>query len=175
MSASRYLTATCTNGEANAGEDQVAKHDELRLGWTTPRSTLMKQTLLHEKYPVYSLALDRDETAFESVDAICGYFRACIEAHPSATFIAEFDHLAHTRSLPEGRIGEGIRAAKNLVFCFGITLPNVQALAMRPRSIGVAETDAGFLVTFMEAPMPVANAAMEDWATRLRQTQPASP
>jgi hypothetical protein len=133
----------------------------------------MKQTVLQETFPIYVLEIAREETPFSSVDAVCGYFRACIEAHPSAVFIAEFDHFEHTRSLPDGRIGEGIRAARNLVFCFGITLPNPQALATRPRSIGIAETDKGFVVTFIESPMPVANAAMEDWAMRLRQSETA--
>ena len=133
----------------------------------------MKQTVLQETFPVYVLEIDREETPFESVDAVCGYFRDCIKAHPSAVFIAEFDHLRHTRSLPDGRVGEGIRAARNLVFCFGITLPNPQALAMRPRSIGIAETDDGFVITFIESPMPVANAAMEDWALRLRRAETA--
>lgn len=133
----------------------------------------MKQTLVQEQFPIYRLEIGRDETPFASADAICGYFRACIQAHPSAIFIAEFDHLAHTRSLPDGRVGVGIRAAKNLIFCFGITLPSAESLALRPRSIGIAETDDGFLVTFMESPMPVVNAAMEDWATRLRQAETA--
>jgi hypothetical protein len=128
----------------------------------------LKQTLLQQKYPIYSLELGRDEIDFGSVDEIAGYFRQCIEAHRSASFIAEFDHYAHTRSLPEGRIGGGIRAAKNLIFCFGITLPDPHVLAVRPRSIGIAETVEGFVVTFMEAPMPVANSAMEDWAKGLR-------
>lgn len=132
----------------------------------------MKQTLLQEKYPVFTLELDRDETSFQSVDAICVHLRGRIEARKSAVFIAEFDHLAHTRSLPEGRIAEDIRAAKNLVFCFGIALPDPQVLAVRPRSIGIAETDRGFVITFMEAPMPVANAAMEDWAKGLRDRNP---
>lgn len=135
----------------------------------------MKETLRQEQHPIYSLELARDETTFESVDAICGYLRACIEGHRSAVFIAEFDHLAHTRSLPEGQVGKEIRAAKNLVFCFGITLPSASALALRPRSIGVAETDRGFLITFLETPMPVANALMEDWAASLcRQPETAS-
>ena len=132
----------------------------------------MKQTLLMEKYPIYTLEIDREETSHRSVDDICAYFRARIEAHKSAVFIAEFDHYAHTKSLPEGRIGDGILAAKNLIFCFGIALPEPQVLAVRPRSIGVAETERGFLITFMEAPMPVANAAMEDWAKGLRDRQP---
>ena len=127
----------------------------------------MKQTLLQETYPVYCLELRRGETNFGSVDEIVHYFKKRIMAHRSARFIAEFDHYAHTLSLPEGRIGDGIRAAKNLVFCFGIALPDPHVLAVRPRSIGVAETSEGFVVTFMEAPMPVANTAMEEWAKGL--------
>lgn len=134
----------------------------------------MKQSLLLEKYPVYTLEIDRSETDLESVDAVCAYLRERIEAHRCATFIADFDHLAHTRSLPEGLVGEDILAARNLVFSFGITLPDPQVLALRPRSIGVAETPRGFLVTFLEAPMPVANAAMEDWAMSLRRPMEAT-
>lgn len=128
----------------------------------------MKQSLLLEKYPIFSLELEWNETSHQSVDAICDYFRRCIDAHRCAVFIAEFDHYAHTRSLPEGQIGAGIRAAKNIIFCFGITLPDPQVMAVRPSSIGVAETDKGFYITFMEAPMPVANAVIEDWARALR-------
>ncbi|MEA3274847.1 MAG: hypothetical protein U9Q81_06055 [Pseudomonadota bacterium] len=131
----------------------------------------MKQTLLQEKYPIYSLEIDRAETSYRSVDEIIAYFKARIDAHRAARFIAVFDHYAHTSALPEGQIGEGILAAKNIVFCFGIALPDPHALSVRPRSIGVAETSEGFLVTFMEAPMPVANAAMEDWAKGLRDRQ----
>jgi hypothetical protein len=127
----------------------------------------LKQTLLQEKFPIYCLEIDHRETDFGSVDEIAGYFKQCIEGHRCACFIAEFDHYAHTRSLPEGRIEKGIRAAKNIIFCFGIALPDPHALAVRPRSIGVAETTDGFLLTFMEAPMPVANTAMEDWVNGL--------
>lgn len=127
----------------------------------------MKQSVVYETLPVYTLELDREETSHESVDAICAYFRSRIEAHRSAVFIAELDHYAHTRSLPEGHIGEGILAARNVVYCFGIALPEARCLAFRPRSIGVAQTADGFLVTFMEAPMPVANAVVEDWARGL--------
>jgi hypothetical protein len=132
-------------------------------------------TLLQETYPIYTLEIGRDETSFDSVDAICAYFRRRIEGHRCAVFIAELDHFAHTRSLPEGRIGEGILAARNLIFCFGIALPEPRCLAMRPRSIGIAETPSGFTISFMETPMPVANAAMEDWAEGLldRRKEPA--
>jgi hypothetical protein len=131
----------------------------------------MKQSLLQEKYPVFTLEMEKEETDFSSLDEIVDYLKRKIEAHKAAELIAIFDHYAHTRSVPEGQISEDIVAAKNLVFCFGLTLPEPQALALRPRSIGVAETRSGYVITFMEAPMPVANLAMEEWATSLRKKQ----
>jgi len=128
----------------------------------------MKQLLRLENFPVYTLEIEREETSYQSVDEIIAYFRERIDAHSYARFLAVFDHNAHTRSLPEGHIAEGILAAKNLVFCFGLTLPDAHSLATRPRTIGIAETERGFVVTFIEAPMPVVNAAMEDWAKGLR-------
>ncbi len=133
---------------------------------------VLKETLLQETFPVYCLELDRDEVRFDSVDEIADYFKQCIEESRCARFIAEFDHYAHTRSLPEGRIDKDMRSAKNVVFCFGIVLPDPHALAARPRSIGVAETTEGFLITFLEAPMPVANSAMEAWARGLLRNRP---
>jgi hypothetical protein len=136
----------------------------------------VKQTLLQEKYPIYCLEMGRAETDYRSVDEIMDYLKGCIAAHEAARFIADFDHYAHTRSLANGQIGEGILAARNLVFCFGIALPDPHVLAVRPRSIGVAETTNGFLITFMEAPMPLANSAMEEWAKGLRnRPNPAQP
>lgn len=127
----------------------------------------MKQTLSQASYSTFSLEIGTGETRYRSVDEIIAYFRQCIEEHRTARFIAEFDHYAHTRALPEGQIGEDILAAKLLIFCFGISLQDPAMLAIRPRSIGVAQTRKGFFITFLEAPMPVANAAMEDWAKGL--------
>lgn len=123
----------------------------------------MKQTLLQEKYPIYSLELAKDETSLKSVDAIIDYLKQKVEAHPAAKFIAVFDHYAHTKSLEKGEINPDIVDARNLVFCFGIKLPSPQVLAVRPRSIGVTETKSGYVINFLEAPMPEANAMMEEW------------
>ncbi len=133
----------------------------------------MKQSLLQEKYPVFTLEVNKDETEYDSVDAIIGFLKDRIENHEAARFIAVFDHYAHTSALPEGQIGDGILAAKNIVFCFGLTLPEPRVLAVRPRSIGVAETANSYVITFMEAPMPVANKAMEEWATSIRKLETA--
>lgn len=128
----------------------------------------MKQTLFQEKYPIYILELDKEETSYRSVDEIIAYFRQKIEAHPVAVMIGEFDHYAHTSSLEGGQIGEGITAGKNIVFCFGKELMSPKMLAVRPRSIGVAEMGGHFVISFLEAPNPVANDAMESWALALK-------
>jgi hypothetical protein len=132
----------------------------------------MKQTILQEKYPIYVLELDKSETDFTTVDAIIERLRANVDAHKVAQFIAVFDHYAHTKSLPEGVVAPEILAAKNLVFCFGLMLPKAEVLAVRPRAIGVVEYADKFVITFLEAPVPMANEAMESWAKALRR-QPA--
>jgi len=127
----------------------------------------MKQTLLQEKYPVYVAEIDKAETSRQSVDEIVSYLKEKIAANPRVQFIGVFDHYAHTKRI-EGEINPDIKAAVDVIFCFGFALPNPQVLAVRPRSIGVADMGSKFVVSFMEAPMKPANEAMEAWAKGLR-------
>ncbi|BCD61200.1 hypothetical protein NitYY0826_C0033 [Nitratiruptor sp. YY08-26] len=128
----------------------------------------MKQITLMEKYPLFILELNKNETNYKNVDEIIAYFKEKIEAHPVATYIATFDHYAHTKSLADGQINPEIQAAKNIVFCFGKELPKPEVMGVRPRSIGVADLGEKFVISFLEAPNPTANAAMEEWAKGLR-------
>lgn len=128
----------------------------------------MKQTVLMEKYPVFELELAKSETSFQNVDAIIAHLKEKVDAHPVTTYIATFDHYAHTKSLPDSEIAPAIQDAKVLVFCFGVKLPNPHVLAVRPRSIGVADLGDKFVINFMEPPMPVATQAMEAWVKGLR-------
>jgi hypothetical protein len=128
----------------------------------------MIQTLLQEKYPIYTLELDKAETSCGSVDDIMARFKERIDANPGIKFIGVFDHYAHTSSLPDGVIAPGIRDAGNILFCFGKEIPNPGVLAVRPRSIGVAELENSFVITFLEAPNPAANEAMETWTKELK-------
>ena len=123
----------------------------------------MKQVTVMEKYPVYTIEITKKETTYKSVDEIFVYLKNKIEAHPIATYIGEFDHYTHTSSLEVGEISESIKDAKNIICCFGKELPKPEMLAVRPRSIGVAEMADSFVVSFLEAPNPDANAAMESW------------
>jgi hypothetical protein len=42
-------------------------------------------------------------------------------------------------------------------------------LAVRPRSIGLAELPDRFVISFLEAPMPEANRKMTEWVLSLRK------
>lgn len=127
----------------------------------------MKQVTIMEKYPVYTLQIDKDETIYQNVDEVLAYLKEEIAAHPIAAYIGQFDHYGHTASLEAGEISEEIKDAKNLICCFGKVLPKPEVLAVRPRSIGVAETEDSFVVSFLEAPNSDANAAMEQWVKRI--------
>lgn len=127
----------------------------------------MKQTLLQEKYPIYVAEISKEESRFQNVDEIVDYLRGKIAENPKIQYIGLFDHLAHTRNIG-GEINPDIRAAVDLIFCFGIALPNPQVLAVRPRSIGIADMGGKFVVSFLEAPMKPANDTMEAWVKGLR-------
>lgn len=127
----------------------------------------MKQTMFMEKYPIFTLEIGKDECKYANVDEIIAYFKNKIEEDKTAAFIGEFDHYSHTDSLEGGEIAPDILDAKLVAFCFGPKLPNPQMLAVRPRSIGVCEKADGFVISFLEAPMPAINQKMEDWAKAL--------
>jgi hypothetical protein len=148
--------------------EPIRGYDSGEIFFIPGRETgVFKQTLLQETVPVYQLEIERAECRFDSLDQIAAHLKALIEANGTARFIAIFDHYAHTRSLPQGQVAKNIRGALNVIFCFGLTLPEPVQLANRPRSIGVCEIDDRFIISFMEAPMPVANAVIEDWAMSL--------
>ncbi len=127
----------------------------------------MKQLHFQEKYPITVVDVNKSETTFKTVADIAGYFRQCIDSTPRVQYIGTFDHYAHTKAIG-GEIAADIQAAVNVMFCFGHALPNPQVLAVRPRSIGIADMGNRFVVTFMDAPMKPANDAMQAWALALR-------
>ena len=126
----------------------------------------MKKSIFMDKYPVYSLTLQKSELPYTNVPEIIEYFKQKIEAHPIAKFIAIFDHYSHTKSL-DGPIMEGLKDAQNILFCFGPAIPNTKILAARPRSIGVCELEDAFVVEFIEAPKEELHTLMETWVKDL--------
>jgi hypothetical protein len=128
----------------------------------------MKQTLLQEKYPVFVAEIDKNETDCKTVEDVVAYLKARIAEKEKVQFIGVFDHYAHTKKIG-GEIAADIGGAVDVIFCFGFALPNPQVLAVRPRSIGVADLGSKFHISFLEAPMKPANEAMEAWVKGLRR------
>jgi hypothetical protein len=123
----------------------------------------MKQSVFMERYHIQEIDIKKSETSFTNVDEIIAFLKSKIDEHKVATYIAIFDHYAHTSSLEDGSIAPEILNAKNIVFCFGKELPKAQVLAVRPRSIGVVERSEDFVLNFLVAPNPMANGSMIEW------------
>jgi len=126
----------------------------------------MKQSLLMEKYPIFDIEIQKSETSCASVDDILTALKAKIDAHPKVAYIATFDHFSHTKSI-DGTVADEIKDARNIVFCFGVAIPNPHVLSVRPRSIGVADMGDRFYISFLEPPMEVATKEMEAWCKAL--------
>ena len=131
----------------------------------------MQFTQFMDKYPTHHTDIAKTDTSCTSVDDIIAFLRNKVETDPRACVIGEFDHYAHTKSLEDGEVAADIYAAKHLIFCFGIKLPNPLAMAARPRSIGVCEMDDRFAISFLEAPNPMMHQVMLDWIAELKEAK----
>ena len=127
----------------------------------------MQEKLFKEKYPIHTVTIKKTETKFDSVDKIVETIKNSVEAHPIATYIGIFDHYTHTKNLNESEIAPQMCDAKNIIFCFGKELTNPMVLAVRPRSIGVADMGETFVLSFLEAPNPAANQSMISWCKEI--------
>ena len=121
-----------------------------------------------DKYPVYSLEIQKNKTNLKNIDEIISYYQNKIQAHPIATFISTFDHYTHTQSI-NGTINPDIHNAKNIVFCFGAEIPNTKILAVRPRTLGIAELEKSFVIEFMEVPKEKIQILVEAWTKEIVQ------
>ncbi|APW65561.1 hypothetical protein LPB137_06730 [Poseidonibacter parvus] len=129
----------------------------------------MKQKLFKDKYSIFEIEFKKDEVEFKSVDEIINALQVKIDSHPVIAFIAIFDQYAHTSSLEMGEVSPKIKAAKNIIFCFGKELPTPEVLAVRPRSIGVCELEDLFVINYLEAPNEAANETMENFIKSLKK------
>lgn len=130
--------------------------------------------ILQEKFPIFQLEVSKAETDFQSAQELVNHFKELIDEHKVTRFVGEFDHYSHTLGLEGGEIAQGIIDARNVVFCFGTKLSRAEMLAVRPRSIGIAESAKGFVISFMEAPMALANDTMEAWVKGVVKQQAAA-
>lgn len=124
----------------------------------------MQQQQLMEKYPIFSTQISK--AVYQTSDEIIAVLKEKIEAHAIASYIATFEHFAHTQRI-NGEIAQGIIDAKNIVFCFGEKIPKGEILAIRPRSIGVCEFQEHFTLSFLEAPNEKSTNTMIEWIESL--------
>jgi hypothetical protein len=127
----------------------------------------MKQLHFQQKYPISVAEIAKTETTFTTVMEVAEYFKQKIESTEKVAYLGTFDHHAHTSGFG-GEIASNILAAVNVIFCFGHAIPNPQVLAVRPRSMGIADLGDHFVVSYMDAPMKPANDAMQTWTLALR-------
>jgi hypothetical protein len=129
----------------------------------------MKRIQLLEKYPVYVAELPKAETDVESADQVIARLREQVEAKPGATFIGVFDHYAHVKRQPEGKIADDVKDSKHLLFCLSNAIPNALVPAVRPRAISVVEFEDRFVISYLEAPVEAPNQLMAGWIEELRK------
>src|SRR5699024_3975412 len=127
----------------------------------------MHSTMFMDKYPVHTFTLSKNTVPLAAASDVIAALKEKVDTDAVADFIAIYDHFAHTQALPQGEVAEGIQAVQLLVFCFGIKLPGPEAVAVRPRSIGVTEYADHFVISFMAAPNPAMNATMQQWVKEL--------
>ncbi len=127
----------------------------------------MQTKILNDDYPIYTTTLQKSDTTLPNITAIITHFQEKITKHPVAVYIGIFDHYSHTASLKEGHIAPEILDAQNILCCFGKDLSNAEIVAVRPRSIAVVERQDDYVISFLKAPNPAANEAMEKWVKAL--------
>jgi hypothetical protein len=133
----------------------------------------MHKAQLLDKHPVKA-----DETAKSDTDCANALepltrLRERVKAHPGASLIAEFDHLAHVRAEPQAKVAEELRAKLHPNFCLGNAMPNAPIPAERPRAVSVVGQDDKSVVSWLEAPVEARNLAIAGWVEGLRRTQAA--
>ncbi|MBN2514288.1 MAG: hypothetical protein JXB18_15220 [Sedimentisphaerales bacterium] len=114
-------------------------------------------------YPIYSKEISKSKITFTKLDDLCLYFCSKIKSHPFAKYISTFDHYKHTAEIEGGDIEKGIAAAKVVLFCFGKKLDDPKMLSVRPRAIGLCETDTHYVISFLEVPNPSLTEIMIKW------------
>jgi hypothetical protein len=127
----------------------------------------MQQVLMKGKFPVFIQEYEKDDVRFPTLDELCQHVHDCIEKDSKARYIGTFDHYTHTQNLTQGVIAPEIKGARMVLFCFGEKITDPRILALRPRSIGIAETESQFVVAFLEPPTPEAANTMEQWISSM--------
>jgi len=122
----------------------------------------MKRSMLLDTHPMYSIKFLKKEMKYSNIDEVIEHFKRKIEENPEGGLITVFDHYAHTKKIG-GEVLDTIVNARNILFCFGHTITNIDILAFRPKSIAICELEDSFVFEFLETPRPEVNQWMQSW------------
>ena len=125
----------------------------------------MEKVIFKDKYPVYTMQILKKEYS-HNINNIVEYFKDQIEKHPSAQLINVFDNYAHTTRL-NGEINPDIKAAQNIIFCFGRSINDTKEVSLRPRSLSVCELEDRYIVEFVDPPKQTARDYIIGWCEGL--------
>jgi len=128
----------------------------------------MTRSILLDTHPMYAMKISKSEAKFSTVSQIIEHFKVKIQENEEAVFITVFDHYTHTKSL-NGTIVDGVVDAKNLLFCFGHSIKNIEILAFRPKSIVICELEDSFVLEFLETPRPEVNNWIQSWIKEIKK------
>ncbi len=123
----------------------------------------MKKQQFQDLYPVLSIEINKENCIKNTIKDILNILKEKIDIHPTAKFIANFNHFSHTQKIKDNIISSEIIDAQMIIFCFGKKLESPLKLAIRPRSIGITETKDKFILCFLETPNLAMNNTMEKW------------
>ena len=129
----------------------------------------MNKTVIAEKYLVNTKTILKNKTNYSSIEKIETYIKSEIDKHSIASYIETFDHYAHTKNLG-GMIPGDILASINIICCFGMAIPSAEFMAVKPMSIAVVEKPDSFVFSFIEAPAPSVQQAMESWVEAIENS-----
>ena len=123
----------------------------------------MEQKLALGKYPIFSHEVNKNSCKYKTASEIVNYLKTQIDNNPMVAFIVFLIIMLIQKINPAGGIPSNILDIKNIVFCFGPQVPNIDIVAVRPRSIGITELANSFVINFMEAPAAMPNQVMMGW------------
>ncbi|MFP4166012.1 MAG: DUF6858 family protein [Opitutales bacterium] len=131
---------------------------------SVPHAQLAKEQFKN-KFPIFRVDIQKSEK-YPEASILVEVLKTKISNHPVARHIADFDHYLHTKNI-EGGMPKELLGAIVIMFCFGPQIEEARVLAVRPRSIGLAEFENHFTITFMEAPSEKATDTMKEWIQSL--------
>ena len=127
----------------------------------------MKKIILNDKYPIFITEILKKQTSFNTAEEILEFFKRKIKKHPFCSYIGDFNHLIHTKSI-NGEIDPEMTNCILVTFCIGKKLLSAEITAVKPRTIGINEYKDKFKIAFLEAPASFPNETMIKWINELK-------